>query len=67
MLVSFVLPCLNESRSIVDVINECHKAGENFRNYEIIFSDNGSQDGSQLLAKDNVARVINAKEAMAKH
>lgn len=61
MLVSFIIPCLNESRTIVDVINECHKAGEKFESYEIIVSDNGSNDGSQYLSNSNGAIVVNEK------
>ena len=61
MLVSFIIPCLNESRTIVDVINECHKAGKKFESYEIIVSDNGSNDGSQNLSTSNGAIVVNEK------
>ena len=61
MLVSFIIPCLNESRTIVDVINECHKAGKKFESYEIIVSDNGSNDGSQNLSISNGAIVVNEK------
>jgi len=57
---SVVLPCLNESKTIEICIL---KAFESIKNLqiagEIIVADNGSIDGSQALAKNLSARVIN--------
>ncbi len=58
---SIVIPCLNEAKTIVSVIRE---AQDGIRKIgvrgEIIVSDNGSTDGSQQLATDAGARVVNA-------
>jgi hypothetical protein len=62
--VSIVMPCLNERRTLahciavarraLDVLQERHAlAGE------IIVADNGSTDGSQDIARDLGARVVN--------
>ena len=62
MLVTFLIPCLNESKTIVDVIKDCHVAGRKLKSYEIVVADNGSKDGSQDLASLNGAKVINVKK-----
>ncbi len=62
MLVSFVIPCLNEEKSIVEVINDCHNAGEKVKSYEIIVSDNGSEDNSIELAKLHGAKIVYTKK-----
>lgn len=57
---SFVLPCLNESASLSYCINQIHegvkKAG--ISSYEIVVSDNGSEDGTREIALQEGARVI---------
>ena len=58
MLVTFLIPCLNESKTIVDVIKDCHVAGRKLKSYEIVVADNGSNDGSQELASLNGAKII---------
>ena len=56
---SFVIPCLNEARTIADAVRDCHEgAKECSLNYEIIVADNGSSDGSQTLAAAQGAKVI---------
>jgi glycosyltransferase involved in cell wall biosynthesis len=56
---SFVIPCLNESQTIAAVIDECHRGGEPIAGgYEVIVADNGSSDGSRVIALAHGARVV---------
>ncbi|AMV35666.1 Undecaprenyl-phosphate 4-deoxy-4-formamido-L-arabinose transferase [Pirellula sp. SH-Sr6A] len=74
ILISVVMPCLNESRTIGGCINQAH-VGCRFAlakhaigpdelavnasvGYEIIIADNGSTDGSQDIASSNGACVV---------
>jgi len=53
-LLSFVIPCLNEARTIATVIQDCHKGGHaTAESYEVIVADNGSVDGSQDIARNS--------------
>lgn len=60
---SVVMPCLNEAETLATCIE---KANIFFKNHnvigEIIIADNGSIDGSQDIAKQLQARVINIEE-----
>ncbi len=60
--VAFVLPCLNESRSLPDAVAMAREALNRLTRKgmtgEIIVSDNGSTDGSQRIAADLGCRVI---------
>jgi glycosyltransferase involved in cell wall biosynthesis len=63
MEVSVVMPCLNESRTIavcvekaLNTLKELEIVGE------VVVADNGSTDGSQLLATRAGARVVDVKE-----
>lgn len=59
---SFVIPCLNEAPTLALVIAECHKGGSLISGgYEIIVADNGSSDGSQQIALEHGARLVNVK------
>ena len=58
---SFVIPCLNEARTLKSVLDVCHNAGKYSSSYEIIVADNGSDDGSIEIAKSNDAKVINVE------
>lgn len=59
-LLSFVIPCLNEAATISAVIEDCYKGGEHCGcSFEILISDNGSCDGSQWIAENAGACVIN--------
>ncbi len=60
--VSFVLPCLNEEKTLKSVIETCHQAGKSFSSYEVIVADNGSEDRSVEIARSNDAIVINVDE-----
>lgn len=57
---TFLFPCLNEAETVVGCIEEVR---EQFRQLgidgEILVADNGSEDGSQDLARGAGARVIN--------
>lgn len=60
---SIVMPCLNEA----ETLEVCIKKASDFLEQhnivgEIVVSDNGSTDGSQKIAKNNGARVVNALE-----
>jgi glycosyltransferase involved in cell wall biosynthesis len=59
---SVVMPCLNESRTLLTCIK---KIQASFKKqpaaYEIIVADNGSTDGSVEIAKKNGAKVVNVK------
>lgn len=56
---TILMPCLNEARTLATCINKAKKflQQENIRG-EILIADNGSQDGSQAIAKAHGARVI---------
>jgi glycosyltransferase involved in cell wall biosynthesis len=61
--VSFVMPCLNEARSLAHCIEQVREAGAAIAERyglasEIIVADNGSTDGSQALALAMGARVV---------
>ena len=58
---SFVIPCLNEARTLKNVLDVCHNAGKYSSSYEIIVADNGSNDGSIQIAEENGAKVINVE------
>jgi glycosyltransferase involved in cell wall biosynthesis len=69
ILISVVMPCLNESRTLAACITEaragCQAAlisrsalAHGSLHYEILIADNGSTDGSQSIAIANGARVI---------
>ena len=60
---SIVMPCLNEAETIGTCIKKAKKSLKNLNiSGEIVISDNGSTDGSQSIAKQLGARVINVKE-----
>ncbi len=59
MEVSFVMPCLNESRTLANCIKAARRCiEENGLVGEVIIADNGSTDGSQELARRCGARVV---------
>lgn len=60
---SIVMPCLNESETLEICICEAKEAiAESDLLGEIVIADNGSTDGSQQIATELGARVINVKE-----
>ena len=57
--VSIVMPCLNEAETLAKCIKYAHNAiAKGGLSAEIIVADNGSIDGSQQIAKDLGARVV---------
>jgi nitrogenase molybdenum-iron protein alpha/beta subunit len=61
--VSAVMPCLNEARTIGDCIKQAQKAiADHHLAAEIVVADNGSTDGSQQIATQLGARVINISQ-----
>jgi len=60
---SVVMPCLNEARTIGDCIQQAQQAiRDNHLAAEIIIADNGSTDGSQQIAAQLGARVVNVSQ-----
>ena len=57
------MPCLNEADTIAVCVDKALKAmSENGIIGEVIVADNGSTDGSQRMAEEHGARVVNVKE-----
>lgn len=60
---TFILPCLNEEKTLEFCINEIKNyISKTNLNAEILVSDNNSTDNSRIIAKKNGARVVIAKE-----
>jgi glycosyltransferase involved in cell wall biosynthesis len=58
-LVSVVIPCLNESETIVECVTRARRAlDDNGLHGEVVVADNGSDDGSPELARGAGARVV---------
>jgi glycosyltransferase involved in cell wall biosynthesis len=56
---SVVMPCLNEAETLASCIRKAQTAfRENHIAGEVIIADNGSVDGSQAIARDLGARVV---------
>src|SRR5262245_42444950 len=61
--VSVVLPCLNEADTVGICVEKAVRAlRESGITGEVIVADNGSSDGSQKIAVDNGARVVDVSE-----
>ena len=65
--VAFVLPCLNEARTIEWCVNRASEALDLLNQKfglggEVIVADNGSTDGSQDIARNAGARVVAVSE-----
>lgn len=60
---TFILPCLNEEKTIKYCIDEIQQyINKNNLKAEILVSDNNSSDNSVKIAKENGARVVICKE-----
>jgi glycosyltransferase involved in cell wall biosynthesis len=60
--VSIVMPCLNEAETLATCIQKAQQAIEkDGLSAEIIVADNGSTDGSQMIATELGARVVPVK------
>ena len=60
---SIVMPCLNEAETLAICINKANTfLTKNKVIGEIVIADNGSTDGSQLIASNLGVRVINVNE-----
>ncbi|HWY85725.1 MAG TPA: glycosyltransferase family 2 protein [Gemmataceae bacterium] len=58
--VSVVMPCLNEARTVGLCVAKARACLDSMGVHgEIIVADNGSTDGSQVLAREEGARVVN--------
>src|SRR3954471_1945566 len=61
--VSFIMPCLNEARTLEGCIQAARRCIDEHRlDGEVIVADNGSTDGSQSLAARAGARVVDVPE-----
>jgi len=62
-LVSFVVPCLDETATLGAVIQKALQAFARLGvDGEVVVADNGSTDGSQALARSAGARVVEVRE-----
>lgn len=60
--VSIVMPCLNEAETLAACIEKAQRAiRRGGLTAEIVVADNGSHDGSQLIARELGARVVEVK------
>jgi glycosyltransferase involved in cell wall biosynthesis len=60
---SIVMPCLNEAKTLETCIKKANKSIEQHQlNAEIVIADNGSSDGSQIIAANNGARVVDVAD-----
>ena len=62
-MISIVIPLFNENESISDLYIEICDALSSYDNWEIIFIDDGSSDGSKdkiidIISKDSRSRLI---------
>ncbi|HLW66606.1 MAG TPA: glycosyltransferase family 2 protein [Gemmataceae bacterium] len=58
--VSVVMPCLNEARTVGRCVAKAMRALEDLAIAgEVIVADNGSSDGSQAIAREHGAKVVN--------
>ena len=63
MDLTVVIPCLNEAKTIAVCINKCIKVFDKLGiSGEVLVVDNGSDDNSAEIAKENNARVEYCKE-----
>ena len=61
--VSIVMPCLNEAETLASCIKKAQVfLNKNHIKGEIIVADNGSTDGSAVIAKEQGARVVHVHE-----
>lgn len=63
MELTILMPCLNESRTLKICIDKAKKfLSDNNVNGEVLIADNGSTDGSQEIARNAGARVVDISE-----
>src|ERR1041385_5506721 len=61
--VSIVMPCLNEAETIAACVSKARRfLASHGVSGEVIVADNGSGDGSQRIAEECGARVVNVAE-----
>ena len=63
--ISFVIPCLNEEKTLAEVLKTIKKTNSNHfsnRKVEIIVTDNKSKDSTIKIAKSHDVRVVTCKK-----
>ncbi len=61
--ITILMPCLNEAETLEVCIKKAQKFLKTQKfSGEVLIADNGSNDGSQKIALDNKARLINVKQ-----
>ncbi len=61
LLLTLLIPCLNEEKTITDVVEAAFRAGKRakIKNFEILVADNGSSDNSvENVKNQKIARLI---------
>lgn len=56
MLLSIIIPTLNEEKNLLNLLESIKK--QDFKDYEIIVSDNNSQDKTRLIAKKYGCKIV---------
>ena len=60
---TILMPCLNEAETLAACINKANTyLKESGVHGEVVVADNGSTDGSQKIAEEHGARVVNVPE-----
>lgn len=59
---SFILPCLNEAKSLPQVLSAVFPLRERFEDLDVVLVDNGSDDGSAEIARSFGARIVVCRE-----
>lgn len=60
---SIIMPCLNEAETLATCIKKAQEYLEQHNiSGEVLIADNGSQDGSQAIATEIGARIVNVKQ-----
>lgn len=63
IILSFVIPCLNEAGTLAATVADCHRGGRDAAvPYEVVVADNGSRDGSPQIAAAQGARVVSVPQ-----
>ena len=63
ILLTVLMPCLNEAETLATCITKAQKSIAELQiSGEVLIADNGSTDGSQQIAREHGARVVDIPE-----